>query len=222
MKKLTLGLSAAAIALSGAAALAQVGPMAGMKMDPMGDKTVTRAEAQAMATQMFEKMDATHDGKLDQADREAHRAERRAKMFDQFDTDKNGAISREEFMAAHKDGGKDGGKGGWGRAGGKDHDGPGMGHGGRGGRMGHGGGMMMMAKMADANKDGAIGKDEFLAAHARHFDMADANHDSKLTPDERKAAHQKMRDMMGKMHGKRDGGPMGGMDMPPPPPPPGQ
>ena len=214
MKKLTLGLSATAIALIGAAALAQAGPMGAMKMDPMGDKTVTKAEAQAMAVQMFDKMDANHDGKLDQADRDAHRAERRAKMFDQLDTDKNGAISRDEFNAAHKDGGKDGGMGGWGHDGDKDHGGPGMGH---GGRMGHGGGMMM-AKMADTNQDGAIGKDEFLAAHAKHFDMADANHDGKLTPDERKSAHQKMRDMMGKMHGKRDGGPMGGMDMPPPPP----
>lgn len=208
MKKLTLGLSAAGMALIGAAALAQAGPMAGIKMDPMGDKTVTKAEAQAMAGQMFDKMDANHDGKLDQADREAHRAERRAKMFDMLDTDKNGSISRDEFNAAHKDGGH-GGEG----------MGHGMGHGGPGEGMGHGGGMMMMARRADTNNDGAVGKDEFLAAHAKHFDMADTNHDGKLTPEERKAAHQKMRAMMGKMHGKRDGGPMGGMDMPPPPPP---
>ena len=200
MKKLTLGLTAATMALIGAAALAQAGPMGGMKMDPLGDKTVTRAEAQAMAGQMFDKMDANRDGKLDQADREAHRAERRAKMFDKLDSDKNGAISRDEFNVAHKDG-----------------DQRGWGHGGKGGQgakggmrgMGHGGGMML-GKMADANKDGAVSKDEAMAAHAKHFDLADANRDGKLTPDERKAAHQKMRDMMGKMHGR---------GMPPPPPP---
>ena len=63
------------------------------------------------------------------------------------------------------------------------------------------GGMMMLA-MADTNKDKAVSKDEFLAAHAKHFDMADANKDGKLTPDERKAAQAKMREHMKSMRGK--------------------
>ncbi len=32
--------------------------------DPYGDATVTKAEAQAKATQMFEMVDANHDGKI--------------------------------------------------------------------------------------------------------------------------------------------------------------
>lgn len=76
--------------------------------------------------------------------------------------------------------------------------------GGHGGK--HGGGMMM--GMADANKDGAVSRDEFLAGHAKHFDMADANKDGKLSPEERKAAHEKMREHMSGMMGK---GHMGGM-----------
>lgn len=219
MKKLALGLTAAtAIALAGVAALAQPAPG---PMDPMAGKTVTKAEAQAMAADMFAKMDVNGDGKLDKADREARRAQRQAERFGQLDTDKNGAISREEFAAGHarRGDGPDGkGPGHWGHGDkGDKHD--------MGGRMGHGGGMMML-HMADANKDGAISKDEFLAAHAKHFDQADANKDGKLTPEERKAAHEKMRAMMGKMRGGHDGhgeheghGKRGGM-MPPPPPPP--
>ena len=54
----------------------------------------------------------------------------------------------------------------------------------------------MMGAMADANKDGAVSRDEFLTAHGRHFDMTDANKDGSVTPDERKAAHAKMREQM--------------------------
>lgn len=207
MKKLALGLTAAtALALAGAAAIAQPAPK---PTDMMGDKTVTRAEAQAMAADMFAKMDDNKDGKLDQADREARRAEHQTQMFSELDADKNGAISRDEFTAGNAR-----------RTEGKGMDG--MKHGGKEGRMGmrmgHGSGMMML-HMADANKDGAISKDELLAAHARHFDQADADKDGKLTPAERQAAHQKMRAMMGKMRGQHDGHAMHGEMAPPPPPP---
>ena len=52
MKKLTLGLSAAALALAGTVAIAQSHDMDKMgpgMMDPMAGKTVTKAEAMAMA-----------------------------------------------------------------------------------------------------------------------------------------------------------------------------
>ena len=204
MKKTLIGLSLVAMA-AGGVALAQ--PMGGRGGDPMGDKTVTRAEAQAKANDMFAKMDANKDGKLDQADRQAHRAERRDAMFARLDIDKNGQVSRDEFTAAHQRMGE--GKPGEGR----------RGHGMRGGHGGkHGGGMMM--GMADANKDGAVSRDEFLAGHAKHFDMADANKDGKLSPEERKAAHEKMREHMSGMMGKGHmGGMHGGHDAPPPPPP---
>ena len=79
----------------------------------------------------------------------------------------------------------------------------------------------MMMKLTDTNNDGVVGKDEFLAAHVKHFDLMDANHDSQLTQAERKAARQKMHAMGGGMRhgGKRGGHDMGAMgDMPPPPP----
>ncbi len=188
MKKAILGLSLAAIGLAGAA----YAQMPTDRTDPMGDKTVTKAEMQAKSGEMFAKMDANKDGKLDAADRTAHKSQ----MFEKLDTDKNGAVSKEEFAAAHK-----------GHEGQKDMR---VERGGRGGKM--------MLHMADANKDGAISRDEFTAAHARMFDAADTDKDGKLTPAERKAHHGKMRGMMGKQSGQRSGGHGMHGDMPPPPP----
>lgn len=208
MKKAIFGFSVAALALTGAA-VAHAGSH-GMKSraDPMGDKTVTRAEAQAHAGEMFAKLDANKDGKLDKADREARHAAHKAEMFARLDANKDGSISKDEFAAARS-----------GRGEGKHHEGMGPGGKSRGepGQRGHGkmrGMGMMMLGMADANKDGAVSKDEFTAAHAGHFDKVDTDKDGKITPAERKAAHAKlrgkMRDHMGRMHG--------GHDMPPPPP----
>ena len=178
MKKTLIGL--ALLTTAAGAAIAQVPPPGG---DPMGDKTVTKAEAQAKAAEMFAKMDVNKDGKLDQADRGAHRAQ----MFDRLDANKDGNVSREEFATAHRgmaDGDKAAGEHKMG-----EHR---MGK--RGG--GHMGGRMMM-QMADANKDGAISREEFTAAHIRMFDMADANKDGQLTAAERKAHHAQMRQKMG-------------------------
>ena len=136
MKKLTLALSAAALALSAAAYAAPEGPMA----DPMGDQTVTRAEVEAKARAMFDKMDVNHDGKLDRADREAHQAE----QFKKMDTDGNGAISPAEFAAAHDRG-------------------PG-----EKGQIKHPMMAMMMLHKADANHDNAVSRDEFVAAALGH------------------------------------------------------
>ncbi|MFM5952910.1 MAG: EF-hand domain-containing protein [Novosphingobium sp.] len=168
MKKTILGLALAATGIAGVAIAQAPGPMG----DMMGDKTITRAEAQTKAAEMFDRMDANNDG----------------------------SISRAEFTAAHQRMGGPGDDDRMGERGGK-----------RGGkhRMG---GMGMMGQMADANKDGAITKDEFVAGHLRMFDAADTNKDGKLTPAERKAHHQKMRSAMGK-------GDHAGHDMPPPPPP---
>lgn len=220
MNKFTKGLSLAALALAlGGIAHAQA-EQRGWG-DPDAGKTVTRAEAQAKAETKFAEMDANKDGVLNQADRAAHMGH----MFDKFDTDHNGSLSRDEFIAAHQKGPMGEGMG-HGPAGGPGMDGgPGKRgeHGGRGGRGEHRGGGMMMLKMADANNDGNVTKAEFVAGALKHFDMADANKDGKLTPEERKAARAKMREHMGQMKGKMRGkhGDHGGMDMPPPPPPPG-
>ncbi|MEN9717579.1 MAG: hypothetical protein RIQ99_457 [Pseudomonadota bacterium] len=208
MKTILLGISLAAMAGAGVAIAQDHGPdMAGMPgmsehagMDPMGDKTVTRAEAQAKAEEHFAKMDVNKDGKLDAADRAAFMGQ----AFDKLDTNKDGAISRDEFAAGRKDGANAG-----------QHTGKAeMGKGG----MGHMAGAMMLLRMADTNKDGAVSKDEFVAGHLKMFDMADTNQDGKLTPQERKAARTKMREhMRGMGHGDKQ---HGDHAMPPPPPPP--
>ena len=200
MKKSLIGLSLLALGLASGAFAAET-----MPGDPLGDKTVTKAEFQAKGAEIFARMDANHDGKLDQADRAAHEGQ----MFDMADTNHDGSLSRGEFMAAHQ-------RGPMGEHGPDGDSGPGAKHGGR-----HGGGMGgMMMHMADTNKDGAVSKDEFLAAHVKHFDIMDANHDGQLTKAERQAARQKMRAMAGMRHGgKQAGHAMGAMgDMPPPPP----
>lgn len=176
IKKFTLGLSIAALAIGGAAYADQHG----MRGDADGNGIVTRAEAQSRATQMFARMDANGDGKLDAADREA----RMGRMFDTIDADHNGQISRDEFMAAHQDGPP-----GEGRMGMR---GEANGHGKHHRGMGHGG-MMKMAKMADTDKDGAISQAEFTAAAMQRFERADANQDGQVTREERQAARAAMK-----------------------------
>lgn len=203
MKIVYLGLPLVALALAGAAYAENAAP----KMQHGGDRTVTRAEAQTHAVQMFTKMDVNKDGKLDPADREAHRAAR----FDRMDTNKDGQISRSEFAATPAPP----------AAGGDAMEHGGMGHGGKahgrmmGGGKGHGRMAMMMLRMADANKDGAVSQAEFTDGALKHFDMADANKDGRVVPQERQAAHAAMRQHMQGMMGGRHGG---GHHMPPPPP----
>lgn len=197
LKKLTLGLSVAALAIGGIAYAESPAGMPGMDAD--GNGVITRAEAQKAATEMFAKLDVNKDGKLDQADRDARREEMRTRMFDKLDANHDGSISKTEFMA---DKGPDGdGPDGHRMHGDEGPGGPGMdgpggpggpGHG-RHGMHGHHGGMMMMARMADTNHDGAVSQAEFIAAAMKHFDMMDANHDGQVTKEERQAAHDKMK-----------------------------
>lgn len=51
-------------------------------------------------------------------------------------------------------------------------------------------------RRADANGDGTVSRDEYLAAQASRFDMMDADHDGKLTKAERDAARQRMMQRM--------------------------
>ena len=145
MKKSLIGLSLLALGLAGGAYAAETMPGG----DPLGDKTMTKAEFQAKGAAMFTRMDANHDGKLDQADRGAHEGQ----MFDQADTNRDGALSRDEFMAAHQ-------RGSMGKPGLDGANRPSAHHGGLHGGGAHGGmngmGGMMMLRMADTNKDGAV------------------------------------------------------------------
>lgn len=220
MKKIVLGISAAALAL-GAGALYAAAPQG-----PAGD--VTWAEARAKADEMWAKLDVNKDGKIDQADRDAKVMQK----FDEIDTNHDGSISRDEFLARHNamrgpradapgagpgagpDESHRGHRGGRGGPEGRGPGGPGM-HGAMMGGMMGGPGMMML-HMADANKDGVVTKAEYDTAVKAHFDKVDTNHDGKISKEERKAA----RDAMRGRFGGRPGGPGApGGDMPPPPPP---
>ncbi len=216
MKKIVLGLSAAAIALGAGALYAATPaqpPMAGMHhgADADGDGAVTWAEAKAKADAAWVKFDVNKDGKLDQADRDAKLGQK----FDAIDTNHDGAISRDEFVAHHRDMMQHGMMPPKDDMAGHDMNGHEMGrpegHRMGGHRMG-GHDMMggMMTRMSDANKDGTVTRAEYDAAAKARFDKADANHDGKVTVEERRAAFKAMRPRA------RDGEAMG--QMPPPPP----
>ena len=169
--KLTLALSAAALMLSGTAYAAP-----GM----MGGADMTRAQAQQMATKMFDRMDANKDGKIDSADKAARQAQRFAKL----DTDKNGAISQSEFATAHADRGDRMGK----RGEGKRRMGK------RGGKHGmHGMHRGMGMKAVDANKDGVVTRAEFNAAAMARFAKADTDGNGMVTKAERAAQRAAMK-----------------------------
>ena len=154
------------------------------RADQDGDRVVTKAEAMAAADAVFTKMDANGDGTLNDGDKAAILAKR----FAAIDTDKNGAISQAEFMAAHDMRGEH-------RA---DRREKRMEHGKMGKRHEHEGGrdgrMDMMAR-ADSNGDKAISQPEFRAAAEARFAKADTNKDGSITPDERKAGRK------GRWHG---------------------
>lgn len=155
-------------------------PGGGAKGDADGNGVLTRAEAQTHATQMFAKMDANKDGKLDAADRTARRAEMQAKMFERLDANKDGSISKAEWdqhgadrAAKRADKRADAGE--------AKRDGMRGHHGKRGGHRG-----MMMGK-ADTDGDKAISQAEFQTAALARFDAADANKDGQVTAEERQA-----------------------------------
>jgi hypothetical protein len=221
MKKSTLAASAAVLLTASTATLFAVYPaFAEPGRDPMGDATVTWADAKAKADMLWTKLDVNKDGVLNQADREAKMAE----MFDKIDANHDGSISKAEFMEHHKTMMEGRGMDGKGRDGapGAPPPPPGMG-GGMGMMMGPGAHMLHeMAEKADTNHDGTITHAEFDAAGKARFDAADSNHDGKLTAAERLAAWKAMRGEHGwrggRGHGRHGmGGDMG--DMPPPPPP---
>lgn len=169
------------------AALIAVPALAAPGAKPGGaDGVMTRAEVQGHAAQMFAKMDANKDGKIDATDRAARHAEMQAKRFAALDANSDGNISKGEWdqRAADRSERKDkrvaAGEAGHGKRDGmRGHHGKRGGHGMRGG---HGGWMK-----ADANGDKAITQAEFQTAALARFDAADANKDGQVTPEERKA-----------------------------------
>ncbi|MBL0914333.1 MAG: hypothetical protein IBJ13_02090 [Sphingopyxis sp.] len=190
-KKLTfLTLGAALIAVPVLAA-----PGAGSKGDADGNGTLTRTEAQAHAAEMFARMDANKDGKLDATDRAAKRSEMHAKAFERFDANKDGNISKAEWDQAAADrAAKRGEKradAGEGKRGMRGH------HGKRGGHHG-----MMMGR-ADTDGDKVISQAEFQTAALARFDAADANKDGQVTAAERQAQRETRKAKAGEWRAKR-------------------
>ncbi len=151
-----------------------------------GNAVQTRADAQARATQMFAKMDANKDGKLDATDRAAQRAERQAKTFASLDADGNGSISKAEWDKHGADRAAKRAERGEKRAA-AGEAGEGKRHGMRGGHGKRGGHHGMMMGKADTDGDKAISQAEFQTAALARFDAADANKDGQVTPEERQA-----------------------------------
>lgn len=168
--------------------------------DADGNGVLTRAEAQASAVQMFARMDANKDGKIDATDRAAQRAEMQAKRFAALDANKDGSISKAEWdqhgadrAARRAERGEKRADAGEARGGNR---GDGMrGHHGK--RGGHGGGMGGGWMTADTNGDKAISQAEFTTASLARFDRMDANKDGQVTAEERQAERQAMRGKRG-------------------------
>lgn len=202
MKKITLlTLGAALIAVP---ALAAPGGKMG---DADGNGVLTRAEVQANATQMFAKMDANKDGKIDATDRAARHAEMQAKRFAALDANSDGSVSKAEWdqhgadRAAKRAERKEKRVAAAGETGEGKRDGMRGHHGKRGGhgmRGGHGGWMK-----ADADGDKAITQAEFQTAALARFDRLDANKDGQVTAEERKAQREAWKAKAGEWRAKR-------------------
>ena len=106
--RMVIGAAIAALAFAGAASAQGGGGGRLMQMDTNHDGSITRAEAEASRAAMFQRLDADHDGFVTQAERDAARQARgqnsdrpappRGQMMN-ADTNNDGRISRQEFMA---------------------------------------------------------------------------------------------------------------------------
>ena len=225
MKIMILGAAAlAALAASPAAAQQPDAPMrAAHAAHP-----VTRADFQERLRAHFAKLDVNHDGFVDRAEAEARMGGMRTAMrqgpadaeaprpphmrrdpnamFDSMDANRDGTISRSEFLAFHASGGHHAmgprGQMDGPMARGDEMHGPMAGPDGAPGpmrarhagmHMGFGG---RRFDRLDADHDGRVSLAEADRAAASMFDRLDANHDGTITPEERMAAREHMRQPM--------------------------
>jgi Ca2+-binding EF-hand superfamily protein len=166
------------------------------KMDANGDGRISLDEYVAAADARFKSIDAQNKGSIDAADiasspaavaRIDHRAEAIVKRLD---TAGNGYVTKEEFLAeaqnrfARMDGNGDGKL---------TPDELAASHGPHGDRAGKAGGGHASSgrkhfDKLDANHDGVVGKDEFMAAAAAKFAQFDTGGNGKVTAAEIEAA----------------------------------
>lgn len=129
--------------------------------DADGDRSVTRAEIDDLQAEMFVYMDRNGDGFLDNEDK---------------------SPIHQRMRLIHEQRRAEAGEDGEGR-----HEGR---RGGRGGRRGPGGGHNDHGR-ADADQDGRVSRDEFMATTGPLFDRLDANDDDVISPDELDAAAER-------------------------------
>ncbi|MGE5514739.1 MAG: EF-hand domain-containing protein [Bacteroidota bacterium] len=111
----------------------------------------------ATVRRMMADMDTDHDGFVSRQEFLAAHA-RAERAFDRLDSNHDGVISRDEYMA---------GGGGQGRA--------------------------ERFRVLDSNGDGRISREELEARHNARFDALDTDHDGKLSPSELRSAQNAMR-----------------------------
>ena len=170
----------------------------------------TRDEVVANVREHFARLDTNRDNFLTKEEAEAGRAamrsmrmERRAERrgnraerlqgrdpavaFDRLDSNKDGAISRDEFakgreVRIERRVERQAAPGAPGAEGRRMHF------------RGMGGGMIgaHMFAMADANKDNRVSLQEATNAAVQHFDMGDTNRDGRITPEERRTMRRQM------------------------------
>lgn len=152
----------------------QGGPGGGMERgmmmlrvaDANGDNSITRAEIDALQTEMFAWMDRNGDGFLDDADQSPMHQRMRAMRTAEAGADEADRPAREGRRGSNRG----------------DRRGPG-GPGAEGGPRGEGG-----MSRADADEDGRISRAEFLGMDHPSFDRLDQDSDGVVTPAELDAA----------------------------------
>lgn len=156
------------------------------RLDTNRDGFVTKAEADALRTQMRAKFAANGPERIE------HRKERtemrREHSFERLDANNDGSISRTEFNAAHAQRDARADRNGDGRPDRRRMAGAMRGM--HGGLANFGG---RMFELADANKDGRVSLQEAQAAALQHFDTADVNRDGRVTREERIQRRQQVR-----------------------------
>lgn len=173
------------LSLAGAALAATIGGAA--HAQATSKPAPTRAAVEQRASEVFARLDANGDGRLDRADRDARRQERLARrdansdgqltqadraarrqaLFARIDADGNGAISVAEFSAQRDQRGEL-------RAERRGRTGL------RAARRGAG-----IGRAADTNRDGTVTQAEFASAALARFDRVDVDKDGTISDNER-------------------------------------
>ena len=175
MNKLSIYAGLMVLSVTSAAAL----HAAPVKADADGNRVITKSEAMASADARFAKIDVNGDGTLNADDRTAMMA----KLFTIIDTDKNGAISQNEFVAAHKAGAER-------RADRRERRLERIGVSMREGRQRARIGAIALMSRADINGDKSVSQAEYRAAIDARFGKADANQDGSISIEERQATRK--------------------------------